>query len=120
MKQLTKKEEEIMTILWEKGPMLVKEIQEIYEEPKPHVNTISTIIRILEDKGFISHKSLGKTYQYFPLMSRDEYRKRTLSGLISKYFDDSYLEVVSSFIKKEEISIAELKELIAQVEKNNN
>lgn len=116
MKQLTNREEEIMTLLWEKGPMYVKEIQDFYDEPKPHINTISTIIRILEDKGLIHHNSFGKSFQYYALISKDEFRKKKLTGVISKYFDNSYLDVVSSFIKKEDISIEELKKLIEKVE----
>lgn len=117
MKGLTNKEEEIMTLLWEQGPMLVKDIQELYDEPKPHVNTISTIIRILEDKGFVGHESLGKTYRYHALISKDDFSKKTLKGVICKYFDNSYLGVVSSLIGEEEISIKELRELIDKVEK---
>lgn len=116
MKGLTNKEEEIMTILWENGPMFVKDIQKLYDVPRPHINTISTIIRILEEKGFIGHQSFGKTYRYYALMSKEDFSKRTLKTVISKYFNNSYLDVVSSFIKKEDISIDELKELIDQVE----
>jgi len=118
MKHLTGKEEEIMTFLWEKGPMMVKDIQALYDDPQPHINTISTIIRILEDKGFVGHESLGRTYRYYALMDKQEFNKVTLKGIIRKYFNNSYLGVVSSLIKDEELSIEELKELIEEVEKD--
>ncbi|WP_029904294.1 BlaI/MecI/CopY family transcriptional regulator [Prevotella sp. 10(H)] len=116
MKALTNKEEEIMEFFWQHGSMFVKDIQKLFDEPKPHINTISTMIRILEEKGFAGHESLGKTYRYHALISKDEYRKKTLKGVISKYFNNCYLDVVSSFITKEDVSIEELKSLIDQVE----
>lgn len=116
MKGLTNKEEEVMTFFWEKGSLFVKDIYDMYEEPKPHINTISTMVRILEDKGFVGHESFGKTYRYMPLISRDEFRKGTLKGVISKYFNNSLLGAVSSLINEENISAEELKELIDRVE----
>lgn len=116
MKTLSAREEEIMTLLWENGAMFVKDIQETYSDPKPHINTISTIIRILEDKGMVGHESLGKTYKYHALVSKENFRGKTLNGIVSKYFNNSHLEIVSSFIKKEDISIEELRQLIEQIE----
>jgi predicted transcriptional regulator len=117
MKRLTRKEEEIMNLFWERGPLFVKEIQEAYDEPRPHVNTLSTITRILEDKGFVGHDAMGKTHRYRALISREEYSKGTLRGVVGKYFDNSYLGVVSSLIREEKLSVEELKELIERVEK---
>lgn len=117
MKGLTNKEEEIMDFFWKKGPLFVKDIQDLYTEPKPHVNTISTIVRILEDKGFVRHESLGKTYRYYAAISKEEFSKGTLRNVISKYFNNSYLGAVSSLVKEENISLEELKELIDKVEK---
>lgn len=119
MKTLTSKEEEIMTFFWKEGPMFVKELLEFYDDPKPHFNTISTIVRILEEKGLVSHKTFGNTYQYYALISEEEFRNSTLKGIISKYFNNSYLGVVSSLVKHEEISVDELKNLISEVEKAN-
>ncbi|MDR2956122.1 MAG: BlaI/MecI/CopY family transcriptional regulator [Prevotella sp.] len=116
MKHLTNKEEEIMEFFWEKGSMTIKEIQKEYEEPQPHINTISTIVRILEDKDFVGHDSIGKMYRYYALMSKDEFRKKTLKGVVSKYFNNSYQEVVSCLINKEGLSVEELKKLIELVE----
>lgn len=116
MKGLTAKEEEIMGFFWEKGPLFVKELLAFYSDPKPHFNTLSTIVRGLEEKGYLSHEAFGNTYRYFAVVSNDEFRSRTLKGVISKYFNNSYLNAVSSLVKKEEISVDELKQLIEEVE----
>ena len=116
MKRLTAKEEEVMGWFWEKGPLFVRELLSFYDEPKPHFNTLSTVVRGLEEKGFVSHKAYGNTYQYQATVSRDDYRRGTLRGVISKYFDNSYLGVVSTLVQEEKISVEELKELIKQVE----
>ncbi|MCD7932791.1 MAG: BlaI/MecI/CopY family transcriptional regulator [Tannerellaceae bacterium] len=116
MKQLTAKEEEIMGHFWEKGALFVKDLLDYYDDPKPHFNTLSTIVRGLEEKGFLNHNSYGKTYQYYPVVSAGEYRKQTLKGVVSKYFNNSYLGVVSSLIQEEDISLEELRELLYQVE----
>ena len=120
MKTLTAKEEEIMGFFWEKGPLFVKEMLAFYEEPKPHFNTLSTIVRGLEDKGFLAHYTFGNTYQYYPVVSEEEFRRKTLRGVISKYFNNSFLGAVSSLVKEEDISVEELKELIRQVEEGQN
>ncbi len=117
MKGLTTKEEEIMGFFWTKGPMFVKQLLDFYEEPKPHFNTLSTIVRGLEEKEYLSHETFGNTYQYFAVISEENYRDGTLKNVVSKYFNNSYLGAVSSLIKEEEISLDELKQLIAEVEK---
>lgn len=119
MKGLTAKEEELMGHFWEKGPLFVKEMVEFYDEPKPHFNTLSTIVRGLEEKGYLSHRSFGNTYQYFPVVSEEEFRKGTLKKVISKYFNNSYLNAVSSLVKEERISVEELKQLIQEVEQSH-
>jgi len=119
MKKLTTKEEEIMGWFWKEGPLFVKELLEYYEEPKPHFNTLSTIVRGLEEKGFLSHNAYGNTYQYFAAISEDDYSKGTLKNVIAKYFNNSYLGVVSSLIKEEDISVDELRRLLDDVEKGN-
>ena len=116
MKGLTAKEEEIMGFFWEKGPLFVKELLAFYSDPKPHFNTLSTIVRGLEEKGYLSHEAFGNTYRYFAIISNEEFRSHTLKGVISKYFNNSYLSAVSSLVKKEEISVDELKQLIQEVE----
>lgn len=120
MKKLTKKEEEIMNLFWDKGAMFVRELQELYAEPKPHFNTLSTMVRTLETNGYVSHKAYGNSYQYFPIVSREEYAGRSFKGIISNYFNNSYLSAVSSLVKEEKITIEELKALIDQIEKEHD
>ncbi len=119
MKRLTAKEEEVMGYFWEKGPLFVKQLLEFYEPPRPHFNTLSTIVRGLEEKGFLAHTAYGNTYQYYAVVSADDFKRKTLKGIISKYFDNSYLSVVSSLVKEEKISVEELKQLIEEVEKSH-
>ena len=119
MKRLTNKEKEIMELYWQHGPMFVNELLEYYDEPRPHFNTLSTTVRILEKKGFLDHKQFGTSYQYFPTISERDYGRSSLGGIIKNYFDDSYLSAVSSFVKEEKISVEELKELIEQIESSN-
>ena len=119
LKRLTTKEREIMELYWQHGPMFVKELLEYYGEPRPHFNTLSTTVRILEKKGFLDHKQFGTSYQYFPTISERDYGRSSLGGIIKNYFDDSYLSAVSSFVKEEKISVEELKELIEQIESSN-
>ena len=117
MKGLTLKEEEIMSFFWAKGELFVKELLAFYDEPKPHFNTLSTIVRGLEEKGFLSHRAFGNTYQYYAVVSEEDFRNGTLKNVVKKYFNDSFLNVVSSLVREEDISIEELKGLITQVEK---
>ena len=120
MKQLTQKEEEIMERMWDHGPLLVKELQAYYDDPKPHVNTLSTLIKILEEKGFVGHKAItARCFQYFARISREEYRGGSLEGVVNKFFGKSYLSAVSALVKSEKISVEDLKELIREVEENN-
>lgn len=119
MKRLTTKEEEIMGWFWKQGPLFVKELLEFYEEPKPHFNTLSTIVRGLEEKAFLLHKTYGNTFQYYAAITEEEYSNGTLKNVVAKYFNNSYLGVVSSLIKEEEISVDELRKLIAEVEQSN-
>ncbi len=116
MKKLTRKEEEIMNHFWDRGAMFVKELLELYAEPKPHFNTLSTMVRTLEANGYVNHKAYGNSYQYFPVISREEYAGSSFKGIISNYFNNSYLNAVSALVKEEKISIEELKELIKQIE----
>ena len=112
MERLTGKEEEIMEFFWKEGPLFVKQILEFYDEPRPHINTLSTIVRNLEEKGYVGHRAYGNSYQYYAVVSNDEFKKKTLRNVISKYFNNSFLDVVSSFVNEEEISVDELKKLI--------
>lgn len=117
MKTLTAKEEEIMTLFWEKGPLFVKELLDYYEEPKPHFNTISTFVRGLEEKGFLTHEAFGGAYRYRAVVTAEEFHRGSLHNLIRKYFNNSSLNVVSTLVREEDISVSELKKLIRQIEK---
>lgn len=118
MEKLTNKEEEVMRILWQLRKAFVKEVVAELADPKPHYNTISTIIRNMEDKGFIKHQAFGKTFQYYPVISKEEYKKGFMKKTIQNYFENSYKNVVSFFAKEEKISVEELKEIIAIIESN--
>ena len=118
MKKITVKEEEIMNIFWKKGELFVKQILELYPDPKPHYNTISTMVRTLEEKGFIGYKIFGNTYQYFPLITKEEYNRKNLRTMVKNYFGNSYKRVVSALVEEKDISLEELKELIHEIEKN--
>jgi len=109
-----------MDLFWQKESVFVKDIIDELPEPKPHYNTISTIVRGLEEKGFIGHEQFGNTYRYFAIISRDEFSKNTIKNLVNKYFDKSYSSVVSMFVQEEKISVDEIKALIRQVEINKN
>jgi len=116
MKKLTNKEREVMELFWQHGPMFVRELLEHYEEPRPHVNTLSTIVRRLEHEGYIGHKQYGSTYQYNALISEQDYAKRNIFRLVDDYIEDSYKGLVSTFLKEEKLSVDELRELISQVD----
>jgi len=107
-----------MDLYWKHGPMFVKELLEHYDEPRPHFNTLSTLVRILEKNGFLDHKQFGNTYQYFPVISEKDYGRSSIAGVIQNYFNNSYLSAVSSFVKEEKISVEELRELIDEIEGN--
>lgn len=121
MKTLTAKEEEIMNHIWSNGEMQIRELQALYDEPQPHVNTLSTLVRILEEKGFLAHRAISaRCFKYFAKVSREQYRSRSLTGVIDKLFGKSYLGAVSTLVSEEKISVDELKELIRQIEDGNN
>ncbi|WP_075591394.1 BlaI/MecI/CopY family transcriptional regulator [Labilibacter marinus] len=115
MKELTKAEEQVMQQLWELGETNVKSIIEKIPEPKPAYNTISTIVRILETKGFVDHKKAGKGYVYFPIVSKEVYKKKFMKRVMSHYFQDSFKELVSFFAKEDKMDIADLEELMNDV-----
>ena len=120
MKNLTKAEEQIMQILWRLEKTFVNDILDRFPEPKPAYNTISTIVRILEKKGYISHKAYGKTHEYFPLISKKEYTKIFLKGFMKSYFENSYQSLASFFTKENKLSIEELEEIKKLVEDEIN
>jgi len=118
MKTLTKAEEQIMQVLWESGEGFVKEIRQGLPDPKPAYNTVSTIVRILEEKGFVAHKTYGRSHQYYPLVSKKEYSKSRLHEMLSNYFGNSFRELISFFAKENDLSLNELEELIQDVQQD--
>ncbi|WP_298392166.1 BlaI/MecI/CopY family transcriptional regulator [Flavobacterium sp.] len=116
MQKLTNKEEEIMHILWKLKKAFVKEVMAEITEEQPHYNTLSTIIRNLEDKGYVSHNAFGNTHQYYPIIALEDYRKEFMSTAIENYFDNSYKNMVSFFAEEEKISAEELREILAIIE----
>ncbi|MBC9798438.1 BlaI/MecI/CopY family transcriptional regulator [Sinomicrobium weinanense] len=115
MKQLTKAEEEVMQILWKLEKANVAAIIEKFEEPKPAYNTVSTIVRILESKGFVGHEKEGKGYLYFPLLKKSEYSNQSINKLLNNYFQGSFKSMVSFFMKKNDISMEELEDILKEV-----
>ncbi len=111
MKELTKAEEQIMQVLWRLEKGFVKDVIDRLPEPKPAYNTVSTIVRILEKKGFVAHNAYGKTHEYFPIVSRDDYKKRFLKSFIKRYFGDSFQEMVSFFASDRDITLGEMEEI---------
>lgn len=120
MRTLTEKEEALMKLFWQRGPLFVKEIVEAYPEPRPHVNTISTFVRILESKGFLRHEQFGNTYRYRPTMSESDYGKSNLKEILSRYFNNSLPNLVSALVKNEKISDSELADIINRVKQSQS
>jgi BlaI family transcriptional regulator, penicillinase repressor len=118
MKELTKAEEQIMQILWELEKGFVKDIVERFPDPKPAYNTVSTIIRILEQKGFVDHNAYGKTHEYFPLVNKKEYTSSYMKNFIHNYFSGSFQEMVSFFAREDKLTVKELNELMKEVQKD--
>lgn len=116
MNTLTKAEEQIMQILWEKKEGFVKDLLQHFPDPKPAYNTVSTIIRILEKKGYVDHRSFGKSHQYYPLMSREQYRNERFSSLMKDYFNNSMQQVLSQFGKSGSLNMKEADEIIRLME----
>jgi BlaI family penicillinase repressor len=112
MKELTRAEEQIMQVLWDLGRGFVRDVIDRLPEPKPAYNTVSTIVRILERKGFVGHEAFGKTHRYFPLTSKEDYTKEYLRSFVRNYFDDSYQDLVSFFARDEDMDLADLEDIL--------
>ncbi|NHE55767.1 BlaI/MecI/CopY family transcriptional regulator [Cyclobacterium plantarum] len=112
MDKLTKKEEEVMKILWKLKKAFVKDIVAEFPDPKPPYNTVSSLVRILQEKGIVGFKQYGNTYEYFPLLSKEAYRKRYMKEIISDYFDNSFSKAVASFMEEEKLDKEEIEAII--------
>jgi BlaI family transcriptional regulator, penicillinase repressor len=111
MKELTRAEEEIMQVLWSLEKGFVKDLIDRLPEPKPAYNTVSTIIRIMERKGFVGHKAYGNAHEYYPLVTKDEYKKKFFKSFLTRYFGDSFPDMVSFFAGGRDLSLRELEEI---------
>lgn len=119
MKQLTKAEEEIMQILWELKEANVASIIKKMPEPKPAYNTVSTIVRILENKEFVDHRQKGKGYIYFPVVEKETYSNQSMNQLVNNYFNGSFKSMVSFFMKKNDMSTKELEAILKEIDKKD-
>lgn len=115
MKPLTKAEEQIMQSIWNLGTAFLKDILDAQPEPKPHNNTVATIVKILVDKGFVGVKQMGRVHQYFPLVSKEKYSSKTIRSLVDGYFEGSFSEAVSFMVKQKDISVKELELLLREI-----
>ena len=115
--QLTKAEEQVMQILWEMGEGVVRDIRDKFADPKPVRNTVSTVVRILEGKGFVGHKSYGNVHVYFPLITKSDYSKTQLFGLMRNYFNNSFPAMASFFAREKDLSVEELEQLIEETKR---
>jgi BlaI family penicillinase repressor len=116
LRDLTRAEEEIMQVLWDLKKAFVKDVIELLPEPKPAYNTVSTIIRILETKGFIDHNAYGKTHEYFPIVSKEDYRTFITGKLMGGYFKNSVEEMMSFFVSQKQIDLKEADEILKMIE----
>ncbi|MGD9931101.1 MAG: BlaI/MecI/CopY family transcriptional regulator [Mangrovibacterium sp.] len=120
MKELTKAEEQVMQLLWKLEKAFVKDLIEQMPEPKPAYNTVSTIVRILEKKGFVGYEAFGKTHRYFPFISKKEYTRKYMKNFMKGYFSNSFKEMVSFFAREDNMSMADLEELMKEVGRDLN
>ncbi len=117
MKQkLTAKEEELMALFWEHGQMCIRDLVNHIPEPKPHYNTVATLVKFLEEKGFLVRKPVANTFLYSPIISEKRYRGETVGNVVRHYYNNSYISLVSQFVEEEKMDLDELKALIEQIE----
>jgi len=116
MRELTRAEEQVMQVLWKIRKGFVKDILEHFDVPKPAYNTISTIVRILQDKGFVTHKAYGRTHEYYPVVSKNEYSKSHLNTFVNDYFSNSFEKMVSFFAREKGITVKEMEEIMKIME----
>ena len=112
---LTKAEEQVMQYLWELKKGFLKDVLELFPEPKPHTNTVSTILKVLKEKEFVDYKIFGRQHEYFPLVSKEKYSGKSMKSLVKNYFEGSYTNAVSFLVEKNEISVADLEMLLNEL-----
>lgn len=119
MQRLTVKEEEVLELMWQLGECTPKDIVALYEEPKPHVNTIATMVQALERKAYVSHRAQGRGYIYFPIVKQEDYGRSKLGGFVSRYFKHSYMELVSSLVAEEKVTEQELLDFLEELKRKS-
>ena len=120
MVKLAKREEQIMQVYWELGKAFIKEVIPHLPDPKPHYNSVATMVKILEEKGFLDHDTVGNVYRYFPIVSRDEYQRHFMKDIVSQYFDNSYPRMLAFFAREQNLSEAELNEILQIIKSNRS
>ena len=115
MIKLAKREEQIMQVYWDLGKAFIKEVIPNLPEPKPHYNSVATMVKILEEKGFLDHDSVGNVYRYFPVISREDYQKHAMKDIVSQYFDNSYPRMLAFFAKEQNLTEDELQEILHMI-----
>ena len=116
MQKLAKREEQIMQACWHLGKAFIKEIIAELPDPKPHYNSVATMVRILEEKGFLGHEALGNTFQYFPVISKEQYQNHAFDDIVKQYFNNSYPRMLAYFAKEQKISREELNEIMELIQ----
>jgi len=115
MIKLAKREEQIMQVFWDLGKAFIKEVIPHLPDPKPHYNSVATIVKILEEKGFLDHDTVGNLYCYRPVVTKEQYQKHAMKDIVKKYFDNSYPRMLAFFAKEQNLSEKELKEIIEMI-----
>ena len=117
MIKLAKREEQIMQVFWDLNKAFIRDIIPLLPDPKPHYNSVATIVKILEEKGFLDHETAGNMYSYFPVISREDYKKFALKDVVSQYFDNSYPRMLAFFANEQKLTEKELNEIINIIKK---
>ena len=117
MQKLTAREEEVLELMWQLGECAPKDIVALYEDPKPHVNTIATMVQSLERKAYVSHRQQGRGYIYFPIVKEEDYGRSKLGGFVSRYFKHSYMNLVSSLVTEEKVTEQELLDFLNELKR---
>ncbi len=120
MQKLAKREEQIMQVFWALEKAFIKEIIPELPDPKPHYNSVATMVKILEEKGFLSHEAVGNIYCYFPVISKEDYQKHAMKDIVSQYFDNSYPNMLAFFAKDQKLSEQELNDIMRIIKAKNN
>jgi len=120
MIKLAKREEQIMQVYWDLGKAFIKEVIPQLPDPKPHYNSVATMVKILEEKGFLGHETVGNTHCYFPVVSREDYQKHAMKDIVSQYFDNSYPRMLAFFAKEQNLSEKQLEEILHMIKNDKS